>query len=146
MKRIIETLSFFAFPASVLFAHLIAIQIFNLYYFLPNLDMPFHFIGGFSIAYTASKILSYFEDEKIIARLNEFVFLLLLFSLTAATAAFWEFAEFGMDRLLGSNVQVSLANTMQDQFLGICGGAAWALIYTLLRKTDRRDFQRKQSL
>jgi hypothetical protein len=129
MKRTFDILSFFAFPAAVLAAHVIASTILNLHIHYPNADIPFHFIGGFSIAYTATQILAYLEKAKMIARLNGVVFLVLIVSLTAAAAVFWEFAEFGADQLFHTNVQVSIANTMQDQFMGICGGVTWALIY-----------------
>jgi len=33
----------------------------------------------------------------------------------------WEFADFSLDRLAGMNVQVSLANTMQDMAMGMLG-------------------------
>lgn len=129
MKRAFEIPPFFTFPAAVLAAHGIASTILNLYNHYPNADIPFHFIGGFSITYTATQILAYLEKEEMIARLNGVVFLVLIVSLTAAATVFWEFAEFGADQLLRTNVQVSIANIMQDQFMGICGGVTWALIY-----------------
>jgi hypothetical protein len=128
-QRILDILPFFAFPAAVLFAHIFGSKFLNLYALIPNMDIPVHFIGGFSIAYTATQVLSYLENRKIIEPLNRFIFLLLLVSLTATTAVLWEFAEFGLDRLLHLDIQINLANTMQDQFMGICGGATWALIY-----------------
>ena len=91
--------------------------------------MPFHYIGGFSIAYTASLILSHLESEKITTPLNRVIFLVLLLSLTTTIAVFWEFAEFISDQMLGTHLQPSIANTMQDQFLGILGGGTWTLIY-----------------
>ncbi|HSL45637.1 MAG TPA: hypothetical protein VK897_19540 [Anaerolineales bacterium] len=36
-----------------------------------------------------------------------------------------------------TNIQVSLANTMQDQFMGILGGATWALIWFMKWKRNR---------
>jgi hypothetical protein len=133
MKRMVAILPFFVFPAGVLLAYALVLVL-RLPAIYPNLDMPFHFMGGFSIAYMCTQILAYFEKEKTIAPLNIVVFLLLVLSLTATAAVFWEFAEFGADRLLGTNAQVSLANTMQDQFLGICGGAAWVLIYMIRQR------------
>jgi len=129
MKQTSEVISSFAFPIIVLLAHLIASTILNLYTIFPNLDIPFHFIGGLSIAYTSAQLLSYLEKEKITAALNRVVFLLLLLAFTATATVFWEFAEFIGDTLLDTNIQVSLANTMQDQFLGILGGVTWAFIY-----------------
>jgi len=130
MKQISKFASFFVFPITVLLTHLIASKVLNLYIIFPNLDIPFHFAGGLSIAYTSAQILSYLEKEKITATLNQVIFLVLIFSLTATATVLWEFAEFIGDQLLNINIQISLANTMQDQFMGILGGVAWIVIYT----------------
>ena len=128
MKQASKVVSFFVFPSIVFLVHLIAATRLNLYTIFPSLDIPFHYIGGLSIAYTSAQILSYLEQEKITATLNRVIFLILILSLTATTAVFWEFAEFIGDKLLDTNIQVSLANTMQDQFLGILGGTTWAFV------------------
>jgi hypothetical protein len=129
MKQRSKVLAFFIFPTFVLFAHLVASKLLHLYTIFPNLDIPFHFIGGLSIAYATAGILSYLEKEKTLTNpLNRSVFLLLIFSLTAVAAVFWEFAEFIGDQLLDVNIQISLANTMQDQFMGILGGSTWVFI------------------
>jgi hypothetical protein len=137
MKGISKIGSFFLFPILVYLAHLISLRVLHLYTFYPNLDMPFHYVGGLSIAFTASQILSHLESEKVTTPLNRIIFLVLLLSVTAITAAFWEFAEFISDQVLGTELQPSIANTMQDQFLGILGGGTWAFIY-YLRDSDAR--------
>ena len=129
MKQVSKVLPFFVFPITVLLVHLIASKVLNLYMIFPDLDIPFHYIGGLSIAYTSVQILSYLEKEKISTKLNKVLFLVLIFSLTATATVLWEFAEFIGDQLLDTNLQISLANTMQDQFMGILGGATWVLIY-----------------
>ena len=128
MKRASKFLSFFLFPILVYLVHLIALRVLHLYTFFPNVDMPFHYIGGLSIAYAASQVLLHLESEEITAPLNRMIFLVLLLSLTATIAVFWEFAEFMSDQMLGTHLQPSIANTMQDQFLGILGGGTWAFI------------------
>ena len=130
MKQVSKSASFFVFPITVLLAHFIASKVLDLYIIFPNLDIPFHFAGGLSIAYTSAQILSYLEKEKITAKLNQVVFLVVIFSLTATATVFWEFAEFIGDQLLNTNIQISLANTMQDQLMGILGGVTWMFIYT----------------
>jgi len=129
MKQVSKILPFFVFPITVLLVHLIASKVLNLYMIFPDLDIPFYYIGGLSIAYTSVQILSYLEKEKISTKLNKVLFLVLIFSLTATATVLWEFAEFIGDQLLDTNIQISLANTMQDQFMGILGGATWVLIY-----------------
>lgn len=102
----------------------------------PNMDIPFHYIGGLSIACTSAQFLSYLEQEKIISRLNRVIFIVLILSLTATAAVFWEFGEFIGDRLFYTNIQVSLANTMQDQFLGVLGGMTVVVIYVGIFRRD----------
>ena len=129
MKQLSNIASFFIFPMTVLMTHFIAWQGLHLYTRFPDLDIPFHFIGGLSIAYTSARILFYLQEEKVLMYpLNRVIFLLLVFSLTATAAVFWEFVEFTIDQLFRTNVQVSLANTMQDQFMGILGGTTWLLL------------------
>lgn len=128
MKHVLKIASFFVIPAIVLFVHLIASKVLNLYLIFPNLDIPFHYIGGLSIASTSAQILTYLEKEKISTAVNRALFLVLIFSLTATSTVFWEFAEFIADQLLDTNIQISLANTMQDQLIGILGGATGVFI------------------
>jgi len=121
--------SFFIFPAAVFLSHLTVSKILHLYSLFPDIDIPFHFLGGLSIAYTSAKIISYLEQEKFIARLNGILFAVLLISITATAAVLWEFMEFTGDLLFHTNIQVSLANTMQDQFMGLLGGLTLAFLY-----------------
>ena len=129
MKPWIKIVSFLDFPFAVLLAHVIASKVLNIYRIYPNMDIASHYLGGLSIAYSATKIIRYLEQQRVLVNpLNNVVFPVVLVSLTATAAVFWEFAEFSMDLLLSTNVQISLANTMQDQFMGILGGLTWATI------------------
>ncbi len=127
MVRVFKLATFFQFPMVVYLVHL-AVKALGGYEMFPNIDIPFHYLGGLSIAYTCAQVLSYLESEKVTTVLPKGLFLLLLLSLTATVAVFWEFAEFLSDQFLATNLQPSIANTMQDQFLGILGGSTWALI------------------
>jgi hypothetical protein len=129
MKQTSKAASFFIFPGVVFLIHLIASKLLNLYALLPNMDIPFHYLGGLSIAWTSAQVLSYLEQEKITSRLNRVIFMVLILSLTATAAVFWEFAEFIGDRMFATNIQISLANTMQDQFFGVLGGMTMVFIY-----------------
>jgi len=70
------------------------------------------------------------QKERLIPTLNKVITFVLILSVTATVAVFWEFAEFLGDTFLNMNLQGSIANTMQDQFLGILGGLTWAVIYS----------------
>ena len=123
MNQAAKMVSFFVFPGIVFLAHLIAVTVLDLSTMYPNLDIPFPSMGGLSLSSPTSPILSFLASEKITAALSRLIFLMLLFSLTATTTVFWEFAEFILDQLLDTTLQPSIANTMQDQFLGILGGS-----------------------
>jgi hypothetical protein len=128
MDRASKIASFFLFPTVVFLVHL-ATKGLGLYEIIPDVDIPFHYLGGLSIAYTCARVPSYLESQKVTTTLHRGIFLVLLLSITATVAVFWEFAEFLSDQFLATNLQPSIANTMQDQFLGILGGSTWALIY-----------------
>ena len=128
MERAPKIASFFLFPTVVYLVHL-GVKGMGLYDMFPNVDIPFHYLGGFSIAYTCAQLLAYLEAEKVTPVLHRVLFLLFLLSITATVAVFWEFAEFLSDQFLATKLQPSIANTMQDQFLGILGGGTWAFIY-----------------
>ena len=129
MKQLSKLASLFMFPIMVFLIHIIAARIFGLYTIFPNLDIPFHYIGGFSIAFTSVQILSHLEREKFTAPLNKLLSMVLVLSITATATVLWEFGEFIGDQVVGTNIQISLANTMQDQFMGILGGLTWIFIW-----------------
>jgi hypothetical protein len=130
MKQTSKILSYFAFPALVFLIHLITVGLSNLYIHFPHIDIPFHYAGGFAIAFTSAQILTYLEEEKITSMLNRVLFVIMIIALTTTAAVIWEFAEFISDQFLHTDLQGSIANTMQDQFVGILGGATWAFIYS----------------
>jgi hypothetical protein len=135
MRPIVRYGSLFALPALVLAAHLAAARLLNLYALIPNLDMPFHLAGGFSIGYTAGRLLGFLQWEKRIGPVDETAGMALVFSVSAAAAVIWELMEFVMDRLVGTRLQISLANTMQDQFLGLLGGSLAVIAVRTIRRS-----------
>ena len=137
MKPAFKIVSFFLFPIIVFLVH-VAAKCLGLYEAYPNIDIVSHYMGGLSIAYTATQVLSYLESEKFITVLNRMIFLVLILSVTSMAAVSWEFAEFISDRLLHTNLQPSIANTMQDQFLGMLGGANWVMIQINRSRLDGR--------
>ncbi|MCB0076081.1 MAG: hypothetical protein KDD73_01585 [Anaerolineales bacterium] len=116
------------FPLLVFALHVVISRILHLYLYWPTVDIPMHFAGGLSIAYFVScafqTLPRYFAQRSRTVLLE----LLLIATLTTTAAVCWEFAEFAIDQLLGSNVQVSLANTMQDMAMGMLGATFIILI------------------
>ena len=108
-------------PTWVLASHLIASKVLNLYAVFPHLDVPFHLLGGASIAIAGSRALAYMQSQRWIAVLDRFSVTAAQIALTATAAILWELVEFAFDHAFGTNMQISLANTMQDQFMGVLG-------------------------
>ena len=110
-------------PSLVFSIHVVATRVFHLYDLWPRFDVPMHFAGGLAIAYFVSGLFRALPRD--IVRSSRLVVLeaVLIGSLTATAAMVWEFAEFTVDRAFGTNVQVSLANAMQDMALGLAGAA-----------------------
>ena len=54
--------------------------------------------------------------------------LVLVAALATTAAVVWEFAEFSVDQAFGTNVQVSLANTMKDLAVGMAGAGLFLVV------------------
>ena len=108
-------------PIAVLVLHLFLSRVLHAYRFWHDTDIPVHFAGGMAIAFFVSGLFRALPRKDAQRSRTVLLELVLMFSLTATAAVFWEFAEFIFDRTFGTNVQVSLANTMQDQAMGIMG-------------------------
>jgi hypothetical protein len=113
-------------PLTLLALHIFISRVLHLYTIWPPTDIPMHFLGGVTTAFLISRcfqLLPRTVYQKDRLALLEIV---LIISLTATTAVFWEFQEFIRDQLFGSNIQISLANTMQDLAMGILGASVFA--------------------
>ena len=115
-------------PFSVFMIHLFLSRIIHLYEIWPPTDIPVHFSGGLAIAVFVSRCFQLLPRESVKRSRVVLLEILLIGSLTVTAAVFWEFAEFSMDRLLGTNVQLGLANTMRDMAMGILGSLFLILI------------------
>ena len=129
----VDLLKLFWPPMVVLTVHVFISHGLHLYTLLPWIDIPMHYLGGLSVGYSLFCALTVLQERRIIHPLDKAIALLLMFTLVATIAVFWEFAEFSMDQLLKTNVQVSLQNTMQDLFMGMLG-AATLVVYKIIKK------------
>jgi hypothetical protein len=119
-------------PPMFIFAlHVCLFRLWNAYFWIPWIDIPMHFLGGLSMAYSLSAILSLLQDLRVISRLDLGVQLLLVFSSVVTIAVLWEFMEFSQDHIFNMNTQISLANTMQDLLMGMLGAVALVSIKTI---------------
>lgn len=114
-------------PITVFTVHVFLSRVLHAYQTWPQTDMPMHFLGGLAIAFFVSRCFQTLPRDAI--RRSRVVVLefILVGTMTATAAMLWEFSEFTIDQLFGTNIQVSLANTMQDMALGIAGAATLIL-------------------
>jgi hypothetical protein len=120
-------------PLAVFLLHVVLDAGLDAYAAWPRADVPMHFAGGAAMCFFLSRVLRPLLRDMPGAR-RTLLESLLAGGLTVTVAVFWEFAEFGLDRAAGMNLQVGLGNTMQDLALGIVGAAA----YLATRATIRR--------
>jgi hypothetical protein len=116
-------------PLLVFTTHVFIDRVLNAYDWWPPIDIPMHFSGGLAIAFFISRCFQTLPRQAVPKSRLVVLELLLAGSLTATVAVFWEFAEFSLDQIFGTNVQVSLANTMKDMAMGISG----ALVFIMVR-------------
>lgn len=116
------------FPLAVFLAHEACSHLLNAYERWPPIDIPLHFLGGFSMAFFAAGALSVFTGRRLVRRPDPLLRWLLLFALACTAAVFWEFAEWTSDRYFGTNCQMNdLDDTLLDLLMGLLGALAFLL-------------------
>ncbi len=129
----VDLLKLFWPPIVVFTVHVFISHVIDLYSLLPWIDIPMHYLGGLSMGYSLFSALMVLQQRRVIHPVDKVIVLLLTFTMVATIAVFWEFAEFSMDQLLKTNVQISLQNTMQDLFMGMLG-AATVVVYKIVKR------------
>jgi hypothetical protein len=128
-------------PLLVFSVHVVASRGLNAYVRFPAIDIPMHFAGGLAIAFFISgcfrALPRHAPGSSRVAVLEG----VLVGSLAWAAALLWEFAEFSIDRLVGTNIQVSLNNTMQDLALGMLGALVLVAIRAWQLRLDGADIR-----
>ena len=101
-----------------------------------------HMTGGVAIAFFFWRTLEILDVKLESAHLSGLALLkVFTISLTAATAAIWELAEYSGDRILGSTMQDGLGDTMLDMFLGIACGAAYTVLVAAKHRSQKTEFK-----
>jgi hypothetical protein len=113
-------------PLLLLIIHVYLSRVLNAYALWPPIDIPMHFIGGLAITFLTSRCFRALPRKTGPSSRLAALELILIVNLTSTAAVFWEFQEFTRDQIFGSNIQVSLANTMQDMAMGILGALVFA--------------------
>lgn len=117
----------FRFPTFVFFLSLVALFPINFYDLYPWIDIPFHIIGGVSIAVGVSHFFSLLQEKKQLGTMRPWVQALLTVAMVAMVAVLWEDYEVLTDRFLGTRAQLGLFDTMKDLFDGLLGGVMGSL-------------------
>ena len=125
-------------PIFVFLLHVFLVGYIHIYDDYPWLDGPMHYLGGLSMAYSVFMAWTYLQTRGTIHHLDRIIELVLVLTSVTTIAVFWEFGEFLLDWFLGTDLQVSLPNTMKDLLMGILG-AGTLVLYHLL-KSSRREF------
>ncbi|HEV8337180.1 MAG TPA: hypothetical protein VGR67_12250 [Candidatus Polarisedimenticolia bacterium] len=102
----------------------------------PYLDPVMHLLGGAAAAFFFRHAGS--AAAPLLGALTDTALDLLSFGLTCAIALGWEFAEFVVDHIFDTNVQLSLGNTMRDLFLGVTGALLYLTARSALGAARRR--------
>lgn len=89
------------------------------------LDVPMHLLGGFAMAYLFASAFRALPARTVASDVRWMAELVVVLSLTATAAVFWELGEFFSDTLLGTGSQPSLEDTMFDMLLSIVGSAVY---------------------
>ena len=128
-NQFFRVLSFFIFPAIVFLFSLYIGVVHHAYMLYPWIDVPMHFIGGISIAFTVVLFLKFFIEKKWIQIRSKFLFVLFVVALVLLIAVFYEFYEFLLKTLFDVNTQPDVADTMIDLFLGFLGGLFGGIVF-----------------
>ena len=127
LKKSVKLLGFFVPIILVLVIHYVFL-FFGFYSRFSWLDIPVHFLGGFSFGIAYFFVLLELEKNSKYLKLNKvsrFVFVVALVSLPAV---FWEFYEFLLEYYTGLNFQGTINDTMLDLLMGILGGVSISIL------------------
>ncbi len=96
-------------------------------------DDYLHLLGGASIAFSTSYIITLLERSGKLAIHNRLVKLLIIMAAVTLTAVGWEFYEFILDIIYIPINQPSVEDTIKDLVMGLWGGTVFTAIYIHLK-------------
>jgi hypothetical protein len=99
----------------------------------PYVDPTIHFLGGVAAAFFFSRLGPYVPE--VFGGLAPAARRTLAFTATTTVAVLWEFAEYLVDLYFGTQVQISIGNTLRDILNGMLGAGTCLLAdYLIWRK------------
>ncbi len=114
LSKLIKLIPCFWLPLLVFLIHILIFVPFGIYTLYGWADIPMHFIGGASIAYSFILVFRKCKDEIQIK--DKLVKVIILLALVGLSAILWEFFEFFAYSI------VELYDTLFDMFMGLLGG------------------------
>ena len=106
---------------------------------LPNwevVDVPLHFLGGFTIAWMILIVWQRWHKRKWIPKIPSWIIALTVWGVVALFGIFWEFYEWTSDYFYHTNMQPDATDTMMDFLMDLLGGLAFIIAF-------QRDFFRE---
>ncbi len=136
MKLFRILINAFIFPFLVFVFHIL-LYFLGIYELYAWIDIPMHFLGGFSIAFTYIYLTGFLYRENIVERLPFLIFFVFIISLVSLTAVLWEFFEFGIDIAFNLDTQKGVKDTLGDLLFGLIGGSFGFLLFKRYPKARR---------
>lgn len=109
----------FLAPLVLFFFHLL-ISAFDAYYRYPPIDIPMHFLGGFTVAISVVLFLKFLRNKGLFSKTKKHNIYIVLISVFNV-AIFWEISEAVIDIILCLNCQPSFMDTIGDVVMGMIG-------------------------
>jgi len=130
-------------PLLVFGIHLLAFLVFDTYKYFPDFDVPMHSLGGVVMAFFLNRAFISASKLGIIGRYHPITHRLLVFTSTCTVAVSWEFAEYGTDWWLGTQIQGTLEDNLGDLFWGAIGCLFYIVTSAVLKRSRVLPFARK---
>ena len=118
------------FPALVLFVNIV-FEAKGIYYALPWVDMPMHFLGGVSIGFAGIAFLAFLRTRGFVSEMPFLLHAFLIMSFVGLAAVSWELWEFAADFMFNKHLQIDLFDTMGDMFFGFLGGFVLSILHRI---------------
>lgn len=115
------------FPFLVYVASDIICKNWNFFYTSNKLDTYFHFLGGFSIAFSSYFFLDILEGSSFLIIKRKLLKALFIISLVFLAAVLWEIYEFIWDLAFHTNFQPSNFDTMKDLIMDALGSLTFCV-------------------
>ncbi len=121
-------------PLIVLIIHKVLFSVIGLYESCPAQSIPTHFVGGAAISFSLIVLHKALRQSGLIPEMTTMLSVFFIFTTISTVAVWWEFAEYALDAVVGTQCQVSLEDTMLDMLVGSGGGLSVLLFFKLINR------------